>query len=1470
MAVIKNTPLWINLDADERSLQPQEMQDALNIRTFKGSGENYFLVKNVEGNTEVTFTLPAGDNTVVGFCRHEEKNDSYHFVHNTSGNHGIYKYNTVTGSITKIIVSSLFAFNKRYMVKAFAYTSNDPNQVLLYFTDGINPPRKINVFKALKHTQGDFSQGYPSTLTEEYISWVKYAPDDIPSWEFGTDTSRAYNNLRTSAFQFRYRYLYDDGEASAYSSASTLAVSDTQTQNNAFQSSNLPNQNNYIDVTISNGSPICKRIEVIARDGNDGEWKKIKELVNNPNQTTQSFRFANDGNYPVVPPSDSNKLFDAVPLTAKSTTNKDSRPHLANVSWGYAAGDNFLPNASSDANCTIVPNYHNRIDPEGTNISATFAGLGYGFPGAAGYTFDFSGYTPVTGDYIIMDFSVQLVYINAFPPPPSVQTVGSFRAEYVVQPTDTVADIISYFAGVFQSDISDKVQIVYTNAGATTLGLSFKIRLSNTEYRDVNISYITNASKRFTGLASYPSVKSGSRSEYGIVYYDDAHRSNTVTKLKDVYVKWFGERANDTDINFEGIGHTTLDLRLKFTPPIWAKTYQIVRTKSTIDSFLQYSCARAYNKTSGAATALDNRIYLSFRTFKGKDESYKERLGADIDYNFVEGDRLRIISYFDPDIGELVYPNGVIDFPIVGFEYYEADEDTNPVYQATNTTTQYLTTGWFLILERPTLTGWSDITDGTGYWYNSGAGGGESAVFEIYRQAKTSEEEVYVEFGEVFEIGNPGSSNRYHKAQRDQTSSATYAVEAVSQADGWIEVDNVDRPYFYGDILNFSGATILGNYTIKSIIYDDSSGFWKIYINEPLPSNNFVDYGNVQLAELAAAAEITNGDVWFKPREILLGNSISTTNGQLRMVEDYWFNDFYKSNYWSQGRPNAFDPDAKTITQKASIWYGGAYYTDTRLNNMSSFDLSLAPYKDLDQSFGSIQRIETQGDSILVFYEDKTGRIPVGKSYLSTADDGTLTALSNNIYGEVVYYTGDYGVCTMPEAVDDYHGSWYFVDIKRGKVLRLSNDGLTPISDYGVDSWVNNRSREYLRILNYVRVFGGVDAENEQYIFTIPDSSVRGISFVEIGDTQFPITGVTTDATNIYIDCTIVPSDNPGIRDWDNETRTWEEICESWDNWGYPYVDYDEFAQDATVYVFPEDYVLKPSNQALLMRVVIDGTEYFLQGTLDYVNSQITIPKDQTCAGIELTVTDVTDVTGFTLGFSEPANKWVSFYSFQPEFYGYLNSEFFTFNQGVMWLHNNNATRNNFYGQQYDSVVEVVANADPSGVKVLEASSIEGTYPWSVSITGLMGPDTVSTSIASSLFDKKEGNWYAQVPMAITGSTDSLVFGIGNISSIASSTITIIGFNISGSGISLGDTVYKNGVAIGTITAIPSASSLTLSSVAGLSNNDFVYVQKSAVVEGDKMRGYVFVSRLTSSETSAVELYAFNSWVKQSNLHNNQ
>ena len=74
---------------------------------------------------------------------------------------------------------------------------------------------------------------------------------------------------------------------------------------------------------------------------------------------------------------------------------------------------------------------------------------------------------------------------------------------------------------------------------------------------------------------------------------------------------------------------------------------------------------------------------------------------------------------------------------------------------------------------------------------------------------------------------------------------------------------------------------------------------------------------------------------------------------------------------------------------------------------------------------------------------------------------------------------GEYGISRNPESFASEAYRAYFTDKQRGTVLRLSRDGLTPISDYGMKAWFNSN----LRIGN--RILGSYDSVKREYNVSI-------------------------------------------------------------------------------------------------------------------------------------------------------------------------------------------------------------------------------------------------------------------------------------------------------------------------------------------------------------------------------------------------
>lgn len=138
----------------------------------------------------------------------------------------------------------------------------------------------------------------------------------------------------------------------------------------------------------------------------------------------------------------------------------------------------------------------------------------------------------------------------------------------------------------------------------------------------------------------------------------------------------------------------------------------------------------------------------------------------------------------------------------------------------------------------------------------------------------------------------------------------------------------------------------------------------------------------------------------------------------------------------------------------------------------------------------------------------------------------------------------------------------------------------------------------------------------------------------------------------------------------------------------------------------------------------------------------------------------------YTITYSDTLSGWTSFHSYKPLWMAGMNNNFYTFNNGRVWKHHVNTTRNNYYGAQYSSIVRTILNTEPSVVKVFKTIKLKGTgdQPWVAAAVS----DLSDGLIPLQGYEKKEGNWYGYVRRK-EGEVDPTflsTYGVGVISSV--------------------------------------------------------------------------------------------------------
>ena len=192
-------------------------------------------------------------------------------------------------------------------------------------------------------------------------------------------------------------------------------------------------------------------------------------------------------------------------------------------------------------------------------------------------------------------------------------------------------------------------------------------------------------------------------------------------------------------------------------------------------------------------------------------------------------------------------------------------------------------------------------------------------------------------------------------------------------------------------------------------------------------------------------------------------------------------------------RVSATIDDFGQENKTSSLIYSGLYNTTSGVNDLNEFNMGEKIIKDLNPAYGSIQRLKSRDTDVIAFCEDRILRILANKEAVFNADGDPQLTATDRVLGQVSTFLGDYGISNNPEslAVDQYR--MYFTDTQRGAVLRLSRDGLTPISSVGMKTWFRKNLK------NKTKLLGNFDTVNGEYNLTFTPSPANGptISFNE-------------------------------------------------------------------------------------------------------------------------------------------------------------------------------------------------------------------------------------------------------------------------------------------------------------------------------------------------------------------------------------
>ena len=371
MPIDKLIPRQLTPDADSKLVRKTSFLDALNIYSGDYEEGNQGVLKNIKGNKKVSGykTLP-DDARIIGKVEDVRTGLVYFFVYSEdAAEQGVWVYDAVGAlpdsephQLSVVYKSPVFNFPQNGFVKGDVVYTNAvrtfedlgvdfEKDAIIYFTDGVNEPRKINAYRA--YSVGSQIHGDPADLASDenllneadFITACPKTPLTPITFEFvaSQDENRTSNDfVGTRGFQFAYQYIYTDGIESAISPYSDVAFPPS-VLNQGASSYVDHSEFNECQLTVPLPGAEIDSVRILCRQGNVGSFLVIEQV--DAEGFDGLYRFYNDKVLSGVSTDEVNKQFDSVPRKAVAQTTSSNRLFYGNYLDGF---DNVDVEATSE------------------------------------------------------------------------------------------------------------------------------------------------------------------------------------------------------------------------------------------------------------------------------------------------------------------------------------------------------------------------------------------------------------------------------------------------------------------------------------------------------------------------------------------------------------------------------------------------------------------------------------------------------------------------------------------------------------------------------------------------------------------------------------------------------------------------------------------------------------------------------------------------------------------------------------------------------------------------------------------------------------------------------------------------------------------------------------------------------------------------------------------------------------------
>ena len=1482
MAIDKMIPRFLVSDEDERLLKEGAMTDALNVSISEDGSGSEGVIKNMKGTIAATAfnsgsDLPVGDSvTVIGQVSDPQQGRIYFFVADDDGSSqdAIYQYNVLNDSYKLVAKSGSFSFSKNNPIKADvvngAFQQDGNVQTILYFTDNLNPPRKLNVTRCLA---SDYNLTSVSTF-DYSLTTVKASLNSPPSVRFETDNSVTENGFTNDYFQFATQLIYKDGEESAISPYSELAVpssvfqktTETNSRSRIFENVCVINPNytrvqppssadgfNVDSTAVQpfNGIPDVESIRLLAKRGNNGSFfivddlpvdsNKTRDVLGSPRDvwdyTSGEYRFYNDILKVFVDSALTNKMYDNVPQKAIGQAFAGNRLFYSNYTEGY-------------------PNGGLNEQQVRAKFSQKFYAPGVELGQAQGFVVDEGGVTS-NGD-IVVDVANQFAWANGSTATDTVDAGTKINIEFNYSPEGTVKGtttsgistikLISdqpdppgrqpFLVGLCPSDESYTFEIGHN--GSTQIDLQIPINLTYTVPEDQSLSSVTEAIKDiFEGIERTVEYDFTNSSGVNGFVVTDVLTSNlalgddvafTNAKIKITY-------AFDDIVN-SSLTDTTFTV----------KPY--IKNISFTDLFLFGSGNVQFGSSApGIDTVVSENQVMNVNTAPLSQDDHVYTISNATDY-------VQNLSIFATTTASMSsFKAGCAhDFGVVYYDKWNRSGFVNELGSVYVKPLSQRASG---------EEGRCEITIGMDCEPPSWA-----AKWQIVYGGMSS-------FSDYFQYTTGGA---FPLRESDHTLdfSRKRLYVSLKTLDKYVEEKSSLRNYSFtpGDILRIvsyvddSGTTVYpsSNDPNKPIEFTvvDTVILGNSHDDNPIhPSGGAghdVDEDFTGTFLILDAPEVNSG--------VTIVDSSGTSAG-LKYVGFDWHSvvEAYDNdgnneeivsypdgeqataaNYWGQRTVIEILTPSKSSDEKV-------YYEIGEARNIYTVGEDVLKVPKWNNSHGPSVTTRN-GDTWLRLVSCKTPLLSDAASndwdtvdFSPSHSDGSVHDLSNWGYLDLVLenlQVDDF------EYTKEWHRGRPHVPYKNAATIRRFN-GVTYSDAYAEDVANLSLSSFNPSLGNFDSLESKFGAIN--YIGNYNDNLValqeNKLSLVPVGKN---IIQYAEGSGNVAISTNVL-----------GQAR-------------YSSGDYGCGGHPEAVLIQDNDVFFVDESRQSVMRLGGEQLSPISEKNMSsFFEDFFTNSHTRYVSGYDPRISTYF-ITGYggsgadyseeTVGYDVARGVWQSKYSFTPDVYANQNNMLYSakFSTGsspyaaIFWRHDS-ATRNNFYDANYPSEVEMVSKISPSRVKVYNALSYEGdSAEWDMSP---VSTDLDQTSGTITSWSEREGSYYASMPRDTSSNSTSQEIYIGDLTTSDDQAFTST-VRLNRLPIPVGVAVTINGQSV--IISSISGNTLTLSAT-----NEFVAGNNLSVSlssdNGDPIRGHYAKIKLTNSSNTKHELYCINTHITDSKSH---